>query len=111
MTLQQFRDVLKITGIPVSHYVSDGNKDRIVWAEYDGKRLNGDDGPDVRVALVQVDFYTKTPYHPALESLLEALEKHEDIAHEEPLTTYEQDTGYIHHIINCEVILDGETDG
>ena len=109
MTLQEWKALLLKAGPPVSHYQPKKQVGRyIVWTEYGGRRILSDDREDSRIQKIQVDLFTKTEYDPAFRALYSLLDKAEDIAFPHPLTDFESDTGYIHHIFDCEVLLDGE---
>lgn len=71
-----------------------------VWHEYSGRRQPA--GPLV-ARRIQVDLFTRTEDDPALAAIQGALDN-AGVAFEAPKTTYEPDTGYIHHIILCEVV-------
>lgn len=103
MTLQDLRDLLGTIGLPVAHYEMLNQPDRyIVWAEYMCSPLCADNNQAEILWKVQIDLFTKTEYDPAAESVVEELLKNE-VAIIDRSTTYETDTGYIHHIYDVEV--------
>ena len=75
----------------------------MVWQEYGGKRQEG--GP-LLVRRIQVDLFTRMEFDPVLPSIENTLDA-AGVARDATKTTYEDDTGYIHHIILCEVIDSG----
>ncbi len=104
MTLEQFRDVLLAADSSATHYTSNSAGNYTVWAEYGDKALFCDDSRDEqsKVWKIQVDRYTKTPYDSVVDSIRAALTV-EDISYTY-LCDFEQETGYIHHIFDCEVV-------
>lgn len=106
MTLRQFRDLLLTVTPNVYHYVTKTQPDTFIrWQEYGGKTLSTSNRHTLRVARIQVDMFTKTEYDPLLDKLLRSLAGARGVAYSEPITDYEPDTGYIHHSVECEVIL------
>lgn len=105
MTLNQFRDVLLTVTDKVYQFeaMGDAEQEHIVWQETGGRALYGDGKRQERIGQLQVELYTKEPETPLLEMLLKALEE-ADVAFEEPVPDYERETGFIRHIIECEVI-------
>lgn len=105
MTLREFAAVLATAYPKVSHYTASKEKGNyIVWTEYGGRKQAA--GP-LTVQKIQVDLYTRVELDPALKSVLMALEK-AGVSTDAPATTYEEDTGYIHHIIECEIVSSAE---
>lgn len=102
MTLADFAAVLVGTGIPVFHEAaSDTPGDRyIIWQEYYARRQYGG---VLLTRMVQVDFYTKTELDPELDRILGALDR-TGVFFEEPETSYDPETGYTRHMIECEII-------
>lgn len=101
MKLREFAAVLAGAYRNTHHYTAGkqtGNY--VVWQEYGGRRQEG--GP-LMVHKIQVDLFTRTELDPALQDIKDALTA-AGVAFEAPMTTYEEDTGYIHHIILCEVV-------
>ena len=109
MTLQEWKSLLLKAGPPVSHYQPKKQMGRyMVWTEYGGRRFLAGDRDETRIVRIQVDLFTKTEYDPAFRALYDLLDAAEGVAFSHPLTDFENDTGYIHHIFDCEVLLDGE---
>ena len=71
-----------------------------VWRELGPAPIYAD-GQDVGVMRFQVDRFTKTENDHMANNLWIALEDRDDIAFQY-LVDYEPDTGYIHHIFDCE---------
>ncbi len=102
MSLNELKNALLTVGVPVSHYyaVQQPNK-YIVWAEYGANDINADNALIERAWRVQVDYFTKTEFDSNADKITELLNCNE-IAFEYQVD-YEEDTGYIHHIWDCEV--------
>ena len=105
MTPSQFHDVLLAVTDKAYHFdaMGDTEQEHIVWQETGGRAFHGNGMRQERIRQLQVELYTKKEETPLLERVLEALEE-ADVAFEEPVTDYEQETGFIRHIIECEVI-------
>jgi hypothetical protein len=102
MTLLEFRDLLLTIGVSVYHYSAHQDQGNyIVWAEYGDKAMTADNRREERALCVQVDLFTKIEFDPTVDEINSALNR-DDISFEY-LCDYEQDTGYIHHIWDCEV--------
>lgn len=95
MTLQEFKAIILSADPQASHYRSMQTPNYTVWREF-GKRSLPE--PTWKI---QVDRYTKIEYDPVIALINAALER-DDIAFDY-LCDYEKDTGYIHHIWDCEV--------
>lgn len=104
MTLREFAALL-VRAYPNAHHYR-AAKERgnyVVWQEYGGRRQEG--GP-LLVHKVQVDLFTRVEFDPALQVIEAALDG-AGVARDAARTTYEEDTGYIHHILLCEVVDSG----
>jgi len=102
MTLNELRDLLLTVGPPVSHYHAHKQPDSyIVWAEYGRHKLIADNQTIASAVQVQVDYFTKTELDPNVEKITALLDT--DEISFSYLVDYEKDTGYIHHIWDCEV--------
>lgn len=101
MTLQEFRDILLTADSGALHYKSMKNTNYTVWAEYGEKSLNADNRREDKAWKIQVDRFTKIEYDPIADLIGAALDR-DDISFSY-LCDYEKDTGYIHHIWDCEV--------
>ena len=71
-----------------------------VWREYGAVGIYAD-GLHQSVIRFQVDRFTKTEDDAIAKALFEALDGRDDITLDY-LVDYENDTGYIHHIYDCE---------
>jgi hypothetical protein len=101
MTLLEFRDLLLSADPQASHYTSTLTPNYTVWHEYGEKPLMADNAAIETVHKIQIDRFTKIEFDPLADAITQLLKTNE-IAHEH-LTDFEQDTGYIHHIWDCEV--------
>ena len=102
MSLQEFRDLLQTADPAASHYYTKTKQENYtLWAEYGRKRLMADNRVAESTIKIQVDRYTKIEYDPIADAITAVLDAAE-IPHEY-LTDFEPDTGYIHHIWDCEV--------
>lgn len=103
MTLHELRDKLLTISPNVYHYHAHQQPDSyIVWAEYGDKRLSADSEFEEKAFRVQVDFFTKTEFDSKVAQIDTLLDR-DDISYEY-LVDHEEDTGYIHHIWDCEVV-------
>lgn len=100
MTLTDFAAALA-EAYPNSHHYTAGRQtgNYVVWRELGGRQQRG--GPLV-IHLIQVDLFTRIELDPALSTILSALSR-AGVAVAPPETMYEEDTGYIHHAISCEI--------
>ena len=105
MTLEQFCDVLKQAADQVYHFESMGDSagEHIVWQETSGRGIYGGNRRKGAVKIIQVDLYTTDESGELLGKLLEVLDT-DEVAFTEPVTTYEKETGYIRHTVECEVV-------
>ena len=103
MTVQEIKDLLVAVDPDVQRYDHDraGSGDAYtVWQELRPVGFYGDGREDGSIRF-QVDRFTKDENDATAAALLAALEGREDIA-VDYLVDYERDTGYIHHIYDCE---------
>lgn len=102
MTLLELRDLLLTVGPPVSHYHAHHQLDSyIVWSEYGGHNRTADNAIGEQAIRVQVDLFTRTEFDPDVEKINTLLDI-DEISFDYQVD-YEKDTGYIHHIWDCEV--------
>lgn len=99
--LKEFRDLLLTADPKASHYKPKQKENYTVWAEYGANRLTAGDTEVERAIKIQIDRFTKIEYDPIADAITAMLNANE-ICYE-PHTDYEKDTGYIHHIWECEV--------
>ena len=103
MTLTEFYNLIKAVDSDISAYSGSGTGNYTVYHPYEIGGLRAD-GRIVESRLkVQVDRYTRLDSDPIVESLGAALESTDDISFRH-LIEFEPDTGYIHHIWDCEVV-------
>jgi len=101
MPLTQFRDLLLTADPNATHYNGTGQGNYTVWAEYGDEAAGADDKRERLCYHVQVDRYTKLEYDPMAATI-------ENVLNDAGIpfayrVNYEQDTGYIHHLWDCEV--------
>lgn len=102
MTLQEFETVIKAADPSATHYAGTGKSNYTRWREYGESSLHGGNMRQERVLRIQVDRFTKLESDPVVAAIDAALER-DDIAIRDHLIDFEPDTGYIHHIWDCEV--------
>lgn len=103
MTIQEFKALLLNIDPNVKHYKHSSTGNYTVWAEYNQNFMVADDKIHSGLLFVQVDRYTKTEYDPMVDAITAGL----DVSHvfiRDRRTIYENDTGYIHHIWDLEVM-------
>lgn len=103
MTIQEIKDLLTGIDPDVQRYDHDhaGDGDAYtVWQEFTPSDFHGDGRTQGGIRF-QVDRFTKEEDDATAAALLEALEGNDFIA-VDYLVDYERDTGYIHHIFDCE---------
>lgn len=104
MKLQDFRDLLLTADPKASHYKSTQTGNYTVWTEYSEVFHTADDQIHDSVLRVQVDRYTKMEYDPMVSTITQALDVPEVLVIDRRIL-FERDSGYIHHIWDCEVTL------
>lgn len=104
MTLEDIRQLIISVDAAAGHYESAyRSKDAYtVWHEKNTMEMTGDN-VHLGGIMFQIDRFTKDEDDAIAAALYIALEARDDIAFEH-LTDYEIDTGYIHHIFDCEGI-------
>lgn len=105
MTVEEIKAIVVAVDANAGHYESayQGAEAYTVWQELRPLPIEGDDGHKVEAWAFQVDRFTKDEADaiaPAMRAALEA-EPRVAFAYE---VDYERDTGYIHHIFDCEGI-------
>ena len=105
MTVEEIKAIVVAVDENAGHYESayQGTEAYTVWQELRPLPIEGDDGHKVEAWAFQVDRFTKDEADaiaPAMRAALEA-ETRVAFAYE---VDYERDTGYIHHIFDCEGI-------
>ena len=97
-----FRDLLLTVDPEATKNKGNGNENYTVWRPYGATGPHSNNRRKVRVWKIQVDRFTKTDNDTIALGILNALEAAE-IPHTY-LIDYEKDTGYHHHIFDCEVV-------
>ena len=103
MTIQEIKNLLVAVDPDVQRYDHDWagtGEAYTVWQEITPLGVYGD-GTEEGSIHFQVDRFTKTEDETTAAALLTALEGADDIAVDYRVD-YEKDTGYIHHIYDCE---------
>ncbi len=103
MTLEDFRELILSADPDATRYEGSRKGNYTVWQEYGMSPLAADNRTADRAMKVQVDRFTKVEDDPVAAALLAALDERDEVAYTY-LVDYEVDTGYIHHIYDCEVI-------
>jgi len=103
MTLEGFKALILAADPEATRYEGNRKGNYTVWREYGMKPLAADNHHADRAMKVQVDRFTKIEDDPVADALFAALDGRDEVAFEY-LVDYEVDTGYIHHIFDCEVI-------
>jgi len=102
MTLDELKNLLLTVTPDTYHYEAFQKPDQyIVWAEYGTNKLSADSRYPETAWRVQVDYFTKTEFDPNVARIDTVLDT--DEVSYDYLVDYEDDTGYIHHIWDCEV--------
>lgn len=98
MNLQQIRDALIGVGIPVFHFLAQGQEaPYLIWGEDgSGQSLHGDGRLEGQVIQGTVDLYTRTECDPLMGRVQEALTD-ADIPWRLNSIQFEEDTGLIHY--------------
>lgn len=101
MTVRQIQELVASVDPLARHYANtkDGT-DYTVWMEYKRTGLAGDDAQG-KGWKFEIDRYTKEEYDPMAEAIEDALTQDERVAFSYDVV-YEQDTGYIRHLFDCE---------
>lgn len=103
MTLDNFRDLLITADPTATKWKGAGTGNYTVYHPYEIGGLRAD-GRIVESKLkVQVDRYTRLSTDATVDAITAALDSSDDIAFRH-FTEFEQDTGYIRHIWDCEVV-------
>lgn len=101
MTLPEFSEMLLTADPNATRYKSDQKPNYTTWIDFGRKKLMANNRVAERAHKVQIDRFTKIEDDPIAEAITAVLDENE-IAYEY-LCDFEQDTGYIHHIWDCEV--------
>ena len=103
MELREIKAVIIQADPEAKHYTTSSRDAEAftVWGEYERIGLMGDDGWAERGWRFEVDHYTKMEFSPVPERIEEALLA-AGVAYTYTVA-YQQQTGYIRHIFDCEV--------
>lgn len=102
MTLQEFRNILLTADPQAVHYKSMKKDNYTRWQEYGDNALTADSVRKEKAWKIQVDRFTKVEYDLIVNQISSVLDR-DDISYDYHVD-YESDTGYIHHIWDCEVV-------
>lgn len=105
MTVQEIKDLLVAMDPDVQRYDHDRageGEAYTVWREVQPVGLYGD-GQEEGSIRFQVDRFTKEEDEETATQIRAALEGQDDITVDYRVD-YERDTGYIHHIFDCEAV-------
>lgn len=105
MTVQEIQRILVAIDPDVHHYdcATDGSN-FTVWMEYERIVLHADDGGAELGWKFEVDRFTKDEYDPVVELLEQALLTHDSITLMNHTVQYDQTSGYIRHMLDCEAV-------
>lgn len=102
MTLDEIKAFVAAVDPNAGHYESafQGSSSYTVWREHNTLGFMADDQHQGAIRF-QIDRFTKDEDDEITQAFVAALEAAPDIAYRKE-TDYEPDTGYIHHIYDCE---------
>ena len=102
--MDEFRSLLKTADPKLRKHKGGGSQNYTVWHPYRRTGLSADGEQVETVWKVQVDRFTKLDTDPMIAAIDTVLLGSDDICMADYQIDYEQDTGYIHHIWDCEVV-------
>lgn len=100
MTREEIAALVLTADPNAQRYASTRRGNYTKWAEYRRLEYMADD-EHIEGWAFQVDRFTKDEDDPIADAIFEALDKDERVSVQH-LVDYEQETGYIHHIFDCE---------
>lgn len=101
MTVEEIKEIVLEADPEADHYFSDSKAPAYtVWAEYEGLPYSADNRK--LGWRVQIDRYHKDEHDTMVDKIAQVLHEH-GIPYQ-PLVDYDQDTGYIRHIFDCEMM-------
>lgn len=103
MILDRFSDLLLTADPDCTRYGGNRKGNYTVWREYGRNTLPADNHSADRAMKVQVDRFTKLEDDPVAKAITSLLDSRDEVAFQY-MVDYEPDTGYIHHIWDCEVL-------
>lgn len=103
MTLEQIKTLVISVDPAAAHYESAhrGTDAYTVWFEVQRTGMFADNHRPDKSWRFQIDRFTKTENDPVAEALEAALDAAPGVIYDY-LVDYEPDTGYIHHIFDCQ---------
>ena len=104
MTVDDFETALVSADPDVTKWTGTGNGNYTVWSPYRYGHLAGENDTAEQSARIQVDRFTKDDNDAIVAAIHAALRAHCDEIAFEYQVDFEQDTGYLHHIWDCEVV-------
>lgn len=103
MTLQDVRALVLAADAQAMHYMHRrGQGPYTTWRETQRIRRSADDVPELGWAFT-IDRFTQTEFDPVAEDIERVLLEAQGVAYRY-VVDYERDSGYIHHIFDCEGI-------
>lgn len=107
MTIEAFVELLRSIDPNAARYEMIGQKGDAytVFSDYHTNILYADGRPAGLLNMIQVDYYTKAEDDPLALRFLRAFAENDEIACDYQ-KDFESDSRYIHHIFDCEVIVD-----
>lgn len=103
MMMDNFVQILKAADPKCTKNKGNGDRDRTVWTPYQPITSEHDDVSEIVGYKVQVDRFTKTDNDPIAGAITAALLANTEIGVTILPIGYETDTGFFHHIWDCEV--------
>lgn len=105
MTVEEIKAIVAALDADAGHYESAfrGGAAYTVWRELHPLPIMGDDRHAAEAWAFQIDRFTKSEGDATAMAIREALEANPRVAFHYDVD-YEPDTGYIHHIFDCEGI-------
>lgn len=105
MTVEEIKAIVVAVDAEAGHYESayQGTEAYTVWQEINPLPIMGDNRHATEAWAFQVDRFTKAEGDAIAAALRAALEANPRVAYGYDVD-YEPDTGYIHHIFDCEGI-------
>lgn len=104
MTLAAFKDIITSFGVDAYHFESFKKSEYIVWREFGGISLSGDNQIAESGTLIAVDYFTKQEYSDIPDRITKRLDECDEIAVDQPTVIFDEDTKLIHYAWTCEVV-------
>lgn len=102
MSPEEFKQIVLEADPEADHFESDKKGSAYtVWAEYEGLPYAADNRSNLGWAF-QIDRYHKDENDHMVGKIAEVLDKH--LIPYQPLVDYDEETGYIRHIFDCEAL-------